>query len=85
MLPISTVITKDDENYIYTVENNVAKKTPVTVGIKTGEAVEITSDLAVGTQVVTRGQTYLSDGEQVEIANPTTPVKGSKEDTAKEE
>ncbi|KAF5079102.1 efflux RND transporter periplasmic adaptor subunit [Anaerotignum sp.] len=88
VLPISTVITKDGENYIYVVENNVAKKTPVTIGIQTGEAVEITSDLAEGTQVVTRGQTYLSDGEQVEIANPAspaTPAEGTKEDTAKEE
>ena len=68
VLPISTVITKDGESYIYTVENNVAKKTPVTLGIETGENVEITTDLPEGTQVVTRGQTYLTDGEQIEIS-----------------
>lgn len=83
VLPANAVITKNGETYVYVVENNVAKKTPVTIGIQTGETLEITSDLPVGTQVVTRGQTYISDGEQVEIASPATPAKGTTEDTAK--
>ncbi|WP_313528617.1 efflux RND transporter periplasmic adaptor subunit [Anaerotignum sp.] len=86
VLPRNAVLTKDDETYIYIVEGDVAKKTPVTIGIETGETVQITSELPEGTQVVTRGQTYLSDGEKVIIASDTAPAeKTSQEDTAKEE
>ncbi len=85
VLPISTVITKDGESYIYVVENDVAKKTSVTLGIETGETVEITSDLPEGTQVVTRGQTYLSDGEQIQIANQSDAAEKPSADTAKGE
>jgi len=85
VLPISTVITKDGESYIYTVENNVAKKTPVTLGIETGENVEITTDLPEGTQVVTRGQTYLTDGEQIEIANAADSTEKPSADSTKGE
>lgn len=84
VLPRSTVLTKDDETYIYTVDGDTAKKTPVTIGIDTGETVQITSDLPEGTQVVTRGQTYLSDGEKVSIAKQD-PTENTSEDTAKGE
>ncbi|MDD3393762.1 MAG: efflux RND transporter periplasmic adaptor subunit [Anaerotignum sp.] len=84
VLPRSAVLTKDDETYIYVVEGDTAKKTPVTIGIDTGETVQITSDLPEGTQVVTRGQTYLSDGEKVAIATQA-PVENTSEDTAKGE
>ncbi len=84
VLPRSTVLTKDDETYIYVVDGDTAKKTPVTIGIDTGETVQITSDLPEGTQVVTRGQTYLSDGEKVTIATQA-PTENTSEDTAKGE
>lgn len=86
VLPRNAVLTKDGETYIYIVEDDTAKKTPVTIGIETGENIQITSDLSEGTQVVTRGQTYLSDGEKVSIANQAPPAENaSEEDTAKGE
>ena len=70
VLPRSAVITKDDGNYVFVVENNIAKQVSVTTGIETGETIQITSELIDGSQVVTKGQTYLSDGEQVSITDP---------------
>ncbi len=93
VLPREAVLTKNGETYVFIVEGDIAKKTPVTTGIDTGETIEITSDLPVGTQVVTRGQTYISDGEQVEIATnaatstakENTTEEGTTENTAKGE
>lgn len=82
ILPRDAVIEKDEETYVYVVENNVAKKVPVTLGIESGENVEITSGLTADMQVVTKGQTYISDGEEVQVQNPTedtvrVPITGA--------
>ena len=45
------------------------KKTPVETGIETGETIEIKSGLSEGMEVVTKGQTYISDGEEVNTAD----------------
>ncbi|MFV0313806.1 MAG: efflux RND transporter periplasmic adaptor subunit [Anaerotignum sp.] len=86
ILPRSAVLTKDGETYVFVIQNDTAVKTPVTVGIDTGETIQITSELPEGTQVVTRGQTYISDGEKVTISEPVVAEKiTTEEDTAKEE
>ena len=68
VLPRSCVIEKDNEIYVYIEENGKAKKVLVTTGIDTGENIQITSGLEEGMNVVTKGQTYLSDGDTVQIA-----------------
>lgn len=68
VLPRNAVLTKDGETYVYILEGNTAKKTPVETGIETGETIEITSGLSEGMEVVTKGQTYISDGEEVNTA-----------------
>lgn len=82
ILPRDAVIEKEEETYVYIVENNTAKKVPVTLGIESGENVEITSGLTADMQVVTKGQTYISDGEEVQVQNPTedtvrVPISGA--------
>ena len=83
VLPRNAVITKDDETYVYVVEKSTAKKVPVELGIETGEVIEITKGLKDGDQVVTKGQTYISDGEEVNVMNatPETESEKTKEDT----
>ena len=68
VLPRSCVIEKDNEVYVYIEESGRAKKVLVTTGIDTGENIQITSGLEEGMNVVTKGQTYLSDGDAVQIA-----------------
>lgn len=74
LLPRNAVLEKDEEVYVYVVENNVAKKVLVETGIESGEMIEITSGLTEGMQVVTKGQTYISDGETVKVNNPEDGV-----------
>lgn len=69
VLPRNAVIEKDDEVYVYIVEEGTAKKVLVETGIDTGESIEIVSGLQDGDDVVTKGQTYISDGEAVSVAN----------------
>lgn len=69
VLPRNAVIEKDGETYVYVVENGAAKKVAVELGIEANDTIEITSGLADGDAVVTKGQTYISDGEEVRVAN----------------
>lgn len=74
LLPRDAVIDKDGETYVYIVENSTAKKVLVEIGIESGETVEITDGLTTDMQVVTKGQTYISDGEQVEVVRSEEDV-----------
>ena len=82
ILPRDAVITKDGEVYVYVVENNIVKKVPVETGIECGENIEIISGLTPDMQVVVKGQTYITDGEEVNVSNPEedvlrVPVEGA--------
>lgn len=70
VLPRDCVIEKDGEVYVFVEEAGKAKKVPVTTGIDTGETIQIVTGLEEGMHVVTKGQTYLSDGEAVQISAP---------------
>lgn len=83
VLPRNAVITKEDETYVYVVEKGAAKKVAVETGIEAGETIEIAKGLKKGDNVVTKGQTYLSDGEEVNVLNTDTDKKASK-DASKE-
>ncbi len=74
VLPRDAVMTKEEETYVYIVENGTAKKVAVELGIETGDMIEITSGLKDGDNVVTKGQTYLSDGEAVRVSNAEAAV-----------
>jgi len=69
VLPRNTVISKNDENYVFVEENGVVTKTNVTLGIDNGDEIEITEGLNEGMNVVTKGQTYLKDGDTVNVIN----------------
>ncbi len=66
-LPRQAILRNMDTQYVYVVENNVAVVKEVTTGIDTGKEIEITSGLAIGDSVITEGQTYVSDGETVNV------------------
>lgn len=72
VLPRNAVIEKDNETYVYVVENGVAKKVNVELGIEAEDTIEITKGLVKGDDVVTKGQTYISDGEEVNVTNAET-------------
>ena len=84
VLPRNAVIVKEDETYVYVVENGVAKKVIVETGIEAGETIEVTKGLKDGDDVVTKGQTYISDGEEVDVMNAEPEAETSEEKTEKE-
>ncbi|MBP3628953.1 MAG: hypothetical protein J6I95_05725, partial [Anaerotignum sp.] len=75
VLPRNSVITKDDETYVYVVKGGVAKKVMVELGIEAADTIEITKGLKDGDDVVTKGQTYISDGEEVNVVNADVEEK----------
>lgn len=81
ILPRNAVIEKEGETYVYIVENGKAKKVAVVLGIEADDTIEITSGLQDGNDVVIKGQTYISDGEEVNISN----ADAAKSETEKSE
>ncbi len=71
VLPVDSVITKGGEKYVFVLKDNKAVKTPVQTGIENGNEVEITSGLTENMDVVIKGQTYLEDGDHIEVAPET--------------
>ena len=80
VLPRNAVIEKDDQTYVYIVKDGTAKKVIVETGIDTGESIEIRKGLKDGDAVVTKGQTYISDGEAVNVTNAEVSAEASTEE-----
>ncbi|MEI7890400.1 MAG: efflux RND transporter periplasmic adaptor subunit [bacterium] len=67
LLPLSAISIGQNESYIFTVENNIAKKNIVTVVKVNGENAEISSDISQQAQIIIDGNKLISDGEKIEI------------------
>ena len=80
VVPASAVTldaTNADEGTVMVVDDSsVAHETKVTVGIRSGDRVEITSGLEGGETVVTEGNYSLPDGTKVEVAQGDEEDKG---------
>ncbi len=57
----------NDEHYVYVIEEEVARKRFVKIGIAEAEKYEITEGLKAGEVLVVNGMHYLTDGIDVEI------------------
>lgn len=85
VIPTEAILTSGDTQYVYVVEAGAAKYVEVTTGITGSGVTQITSGLTAGEQLVTVGQSYLSDGAAVRIVRGTddAAVAGeAAEDTA---
>jgi len=65
VVPNSAIVTETGVDYVFAVAEGVIKKKAVEIGVATDAVTEITSGLEEGTQVVTEGQTFLTDGQRV--------------------
>lgn len=74
-IPVLAIVKQGDRNIVFTAEGKKAKAVPVELGLKEGDFQEVRG-LAVGTPVVTAGQTTLKDGAVIEIAKPAAPATG---------
>ncbi len=80
VLPRNAVITKDGETYVYVVKDGTAKKVNVELGIEAADTIEIKKGLKNGDAVITKGQTYVSDGEEVNVINDDVKKTDKKEE-----
>ncbi len=67
IIPREAVVTLGDENYVFIVENGVALKRNVVLGIDTGREIEIVEGVKQGDRLIIKGQTYLSENDKVKI------------------
>lgn len=73
VLAREVIVSKNNENYVFIEENGIAKKVVVELGIDNGDQIEIKNGLKEGMHVITKGQTYVADGEKVQVV---TGAKG---------
>lgn len=68
-VPSQAVLTRGDTRYVFVVEDGAAKYVEVTLGMMGSGVTEVTSGLTAGQELVTVGQSYLSDGDPVRVVS----------------
>lgn len=67
VIPTSAIVTKDSVDCVFVLDGITAVQTPIVAGVESGEYSEIVSGLSIGDVMVNVGQSYLSDGETVNL------------------
>lgn len=67
ILPLAAINVGQNESYIFIVDGNIARKTPITVVQVNGEVAEITAEIPAGTEIITDGAKLVHDGEAIVI------------------
>lgn len=79
VLPYDSVITREDQSYVFIVEQDGEKSkavlSPVKVGIRVDNYQEILQGVTNGDLVIVKGQTLLSDGSLVNVVSVTNEEK----------
>lgn len=63
----NAMLLDDTQKYIYVIEDQIAKRVDIEIGVDNGSKLEITKGLSEGQEVVIKGQDYLNDGDKVKI------------------
>ena len=70
VVPTESILTSGSTQYVYVVQDdNTAKYIEVTTGLTGNGITEVPSGLSAGQQLVTVGQSYLSDGAAVRVVS----------------
>jgi RND family efflux transporter MFP subunit len=82
-VPSASVVIRDGRNYVFTlVEDGAAARitaSPVEVGRRTGDRVEIRGGLEPGTRIVEQGAGFLNDGDLVRVVSAPRPAASGDE------
>ncbi|WMJ83938.1 efflux RND transporter periplasmic adaptor subunit [Oscillospiraceae bacterium LTW-04] len=68
LIPVSAIYYDDGATYVYIVEENIAVKTPIEIGIISEDVAEVTSGLDDNSQIITSWNPNLIDGATVETS-----------------
>ncbi len=66
-IPSEAILTSNGKQYVFVVENGIAKYTEITTGLTGDGVTEVRSGLSEGQELVVVGQTYVSDGDAVRV------------------
>ena len=69
VIPSEAILTSNDVQYVFVVENDTAVYTEITTGLAGNGVTEVLSGLESGQQLVTVGQTYLTDASAVRVVS----------------
>lgn len=67
IIPKNAVISEDNTNSVFVIEDKMAFKRPIEIGYSNGSRQEVLNGLEVGQQVVTIGQSSLQDSTMVDV------------------
>jgi membrane fusion protein (multidrug efflux system) len=67
LVPEESIVPQGGQFYVYKVVDGVARRMPVTIGVRRDAKVEILQGLAAGDQVVTAGMRLSRDGQPVRV------------------
>lgn len=67
VIPSDALISKEEKNYVYIVNDNIAELKEVEIGLDNGKLVEVIRGITEENKVVVRGQDYIEDGDKVRI------------------
>ncbi len=67
-VPNEAILVEDAIQYVFIVEDGKVKKTPVSTGLSNDKITEVTEGLKEGAVIITEGQSFLNDGEKVNIS-----------------
>ena len=69
-LPINAVISKAGQSYVYlATEEGRAHQVEVVTGIRNQDYIEIISGLEYGQEIITAGNTLVSEGSRIKVLN----------------
>lgn len=85
VLPRDCVLGNDTGYYVFTADGDTAVKKDVTIGVDGGTEIEIVSGINKNDLVVTKGQTYLSDGDLLNISRINGVEQQNESSTQKDE
>jgi membrane fusion protein (multidrug efflux system) len=71
-IPFYSIISRNDEHYVYVEKDGIVEKRPVTTGIMEKWMVEITSGLEAGDHVVIEGHRDVENGSAVKVVKVIT-------------
>ncbi|MFC2170868.1 hypothetical protein ACFLQJ_02700, partial [Calditrichota bacterium] len=68
-VPLDAILRRDEQDFVVAVEENIAKLTAVTTGIRSKERIEIASGLESGVIVAVYGHTAIENDSKIKIIN----------------
>ncbi|WP_446007726.1 efflux RND transporter periplasmic adaptor subunit [Candidatus Electrothrix sp.] len=74
-VPLYTIISRNDEHFVYVVENNIAHKRAVETGFTEGWQILIRNGLHLGEKVIIQGHRTVEDGQKVRVVKKVDDLK----------